>query len=54
VVAVASDVPVFAAPRPPSEAAELFLNELRQRLAEISAGAAPARIAVSLIVVTPA
>jgi hypothetical protein len=54
VVAVASDVPVFAAPRPPSEAAELFLNELRQRLAEIRAGAAPARIAVSLIVVTPA
>jgi hypothetical protein len=54
VVALASDVPVFAAPRPPSEAAELFLNELRQRLAEISTSAAPARIAASLIVVTPA
>jgi hypothetical protein len=54
VVALASDVPVFAAPRPPSETAELFLNELRQRLAEISTGNAPARIAASLIVVTPA
>jgi hypothetical protein len=54
VVAVASDVPVFAAPRPPSETAELFLNDLRQRLAEISTGDAPARIAASLIVVTPA
>jgi hypothetical protein len=54
VVALASDVPVFAAPRPPSETAELFLNELRQRLAEISTGDAPARISASLIVVTPA
>jgi hypothetical protein len=54
VVAVASDVPVFAAPRPPSEAAELFLNDLRRRLAEISTGDAPARVAASLIVVTPA
>jgi hypothetical protein len=45
---------VFAAPRPPSETAELYLNELRQRLAEISTGDAPARIAASLIVVTPA
>jgi hypothetical protein len=54
VVALASDVPVFAAPRPPSETAELYLNELRQRLAEISTGDAPARIAASLIVVTPA
>ena len=31
-----------------------FLDDLRQRLAEISNGAAPARIAASLIVVTPA
>jgi hypothetical protein len=54
VVALASDVPVFPAPRPPSETAELFLNELRQRLAEISNGDTPARIAASLIVVTPA
>ena len=54
VVALASDVPVFSAPRPPSETAELFLNELRRRLAEISNGATPARIAASLIVVTPA
>jgi hypothetical protein len=54
VVALASDVPVFGAPRPPSETAELYLNELRQRLAEISTGDAPARIAASLIVVTPA
>ena len=54
VVALASDVPVFSAPRPPSETAELFLDDLRQRLAEISNGAAPARIAASLIVVTPA
>jgi hypothetical protein len=54
VVALASDVPVFPAPRPPSETAELYLNELRQRLAELSNGGAPARIAASLIVVTPA
>jgi hypothetical protein len=54
VVALASDVPVFPAPRPPSETAELFLNDLRQRLAEISNGDSPARIAASLIVVTPA
>ena len=54
VVALASDVPVFPAPRPPSETAELFLNDLRQRLAQISNGDAPARIAASLIVVTPA
>ena len=54
VVALASDVPVFSAPRPPSETAELFLDDLRQRLAEISNGDAPARIAASLIVVTPA
>jgi hypothetical protein len=54
VVALASDVPVFPAPRPPSETAELFLNELRRRLAEISNGDTPARIAASLIVVTPA
>jgi hypothetical protein len=53
VVALASDVPVFPAPRPPSETAELFLNDLRQRLAEISTGDAPAQIAASLIVVTP-
>ena len=50
----ASDVPAFPAPRPPSETAELFLNDLRQRLAQISNGDAPARVAASLIVVTPA
>jgi hypothetical protein len=54
VVALASDVPVFPAPRPPSETAELYLSELRQRLSELSNGGAPARIAASLIVVTPA
>ena len=54
VVALASDVPVFPAPRPPSETAELYLGELRQRLFELSNGGAPARIAASLIVVTPA
>jgi hypothetical protein len=54
VVALASDVPVFPAPRPSSETAELYLSELRQRLSELSNGGAPARIAASLIVVTPA
>ncbi len=54
VVALASDVPVFPAPRPPSETAERFLNELRQRLAEIKNGDSRARIAASLVVVTPA
>jgi hypothetical protein len=54
VVALASDVPVFQAPRPPSEMAELYLRELRQRLSELSNGGAPAQIAASLIVVTPA
>jgi hypothetical protein len=54
VVALASDVPVFPLPRPPSEAAERYLSDLRKRLAELSNGGAPARIAASLIVVTPA
>jgi hypothetical protein len=54
VVALASDVPVFPSPRPPSEAAELYLNDLRKRLSEMGDGGAPARIAASLMVVTPA
>jgi hypothetical protein len=53
VVALASDVPVFASPRPSSETAELFLSDLRKRLFEISNGGAAAQIAASLIVVTP-
>jgi hypothetical protein len=54
VVALASDVPVFPSPRPPSETAERYLSDLRARLAELSNGGAPPRIAASLIVVTPA
>jgi hypothetical protein len=54
VVALASDVPVFPSPRPPSEPAELYLNDLRERLSEIGNGGSPARIAASLMVVTPA
>jgi hypothetical protein len=54
VVALASDVPVFPSPRPSSEAAELYLSELRQRLSELSDGGTPAQIAASLIVITPA
>ena len=36
VVAVASDVPLFTSPRPPSEAAESYLADLRARLAEMA------------------
>jgi hypothetical protein len=54
VVALASDVPVFPSPRPPSETAERYLSDLRARLAELTNSGAPARIAASLIVVTPA
>jgi hypothetical protein len=54
VVAVASDVPLFTSPRPPSEAAETYLADLRRRLAEMTDGAAPARVAASLVVITPA
>jgi hypothetical protein len=54
VVALASDVPVFASPRPPSETAELYLSDLRKRLSELRDGGASAQIAASLIVVTPA
>jgi hypothetical protein len=54
VVALASDVLVFPSPRPPAEAAELYLSELRKRLAEISNGGSPAQIAASLLIVTPA
>jgi hypothetical protein len=54
VVALASDVPVFASPRPVSETAELYLSELRKRLSELSNGGDAARIAASLLVVTPA
>jgi hypothetical protein len=53
VVAVASDVPLFTSPRPPSEAAETYLADLRRRLAEMTDGAAPARVAASLVVITP-
>jgi hypothetical protein len=54
VVALASDVLVFPAPRPPAEAAELYLSDLRKRLSEISNGGSPAQIAASLLIVTPA
>jgi hypothetical protein len=54
VVALASDVPVFASPRPSSEAAERFLSDLRERLSELSNGGTPAQIAASLLVITPA
>jgi hypothetical protein len=54
VVALASDVPVFASPRPPAETAEAYLSDLRRRLSELSNGGAPAQIAASLLVVTPA
>ena len=54
VVALASDVPVFPQPRPSSESAALYLDELRERLTELTTGEAPAQIAASLVVVTPA
>jgi hypothetical protein len=54
VVAVASDVPLFASPRPPSEAAESYLADLRRRLAEMSDADEPAQIAATLLVITPA
>jgi hypothetical protein len=52
VVALASEVPVFPSPRPASEAAELYLSDLRARLSELSNGSTPAQIAASLLVVT--
>lgn len=54
VVAVASDAPLFTSPRPPSETAASYLADLRRRLAEMTEGAAPAEIAASLVVITPA
>ncbi|MGH6919147.1 MAG: hypothetical protein ACREJ0_15750, partial [Geminicoccaceae bacterium] len=54
VVAVASDVPLFTSPRPPSEAADSYLADLRRRLAAMAGGPSPARIAASLVVLTPA
>ena len=54
VVAVASDVPLFTSPRPPSEAAESYLADLRTRLAEMAGGNAQAQIAATLVVITPA
>ena len=54
VVAVASDAPLFAAPRPPAEAAESYLADLRTRLAEMSGANDSAQIAASLLVITPA
>ena len=54
VVALAFDVLVFPAPRPSSEAAELYLSDLRKRLSEISNGGSSAQIAASLLIVTPA
>jgi len=53
VVAVASDVPLFTAPRPPSETAASYLAELRSRLAAMTDGAAPAEIAATLVVIAP-
>jgi hypothetical protein len=54
VVAVASDMPLFASPRPPAEAAESYLADLRRRLAEMSDADEPAQIAATLLVITPA
>ena len=54
VVALASDVPLFASPRPRAEAAETYLADLRRRLAEMSGASDPAQIAASLLVITPA
>ena len=54
VVAVASDVPLFATPRPPAEAAESYLADLRRRLAEMSDADDPAEVAATLLVITPA
>jgi hypothetical protein len=54
VVAVASDVPLFASPRPPAEAAESYLADLRRRLAEMSGANDSAQIAASLLVIKPA
>jgi hypothetical protein len=54
VVALASDVPMFPSPRPSSEAAELYLSALRERLSALSNGGTPAQIAASLLVITPA
>ena len=53
VVAVASDVPLFGSPRPPAEAAETYLADLRRRLAEMSHADEPAQIAATLLVITP-
>jgi hypothetical protein len=53
VVAVASDVPLFTSPRPPSEAAESYLADLRKRFAEMTNGNSRAQIAASLFVITP-
>jgi hypothetical protein len=54
VVAVASDVPLFTSPRPPSEAAESYLADLRARFAEMAGGNSQAQIAATLVVITPA
>jgi hypothetical protein len=51
---VASDMPLFASPRPPAEAAESYLADLRRRLAEMSDADQPAQIAATLLVITPA
>jgi hypothetical protein len=53
VVALASDVPLFASPRPSAEAAENYLADLRRRLAEMSDADDPAQIAASLLVIAP-
>ncbi len=53
VVAMASDVPLFASPRPPQEAADSYLADLRTRLAEVSDRDDSAQIAASLLVITP-
>jgi hypothetical protein len=54
VVAVATAVPLFTSPRPPAEAAESYLADLRRRLAEIRDATHSAQIAASLLVITPA
>jgi hypothetical protein len=53
VVAVASDVPLFASPRPAAEAAESYVADLRRRLAEIGGAEHAAQVAATLLVITP-
>jgi len=54
ILALATEEPLFAPPRPQFEPAEAFLEALRQRLAELTANDAQPRIAASHVLVTTA